>query len=429
MAHLGPFEAGPRLSVAVSGGADSLALCILADEWARERGGAAVGLTVDHGLRPDSAAEAATAGRWLAALGIEHHTLSWIGPKPALGIQARARAARYRLLGDWCRANGVLHLLLAHQANDQAETVLMRAGAQSGFDGLAGMSALIDAGAPRLLRPLLTVGRDRLTATLEARGQTWIDDPSNRDQRFARVRIRTALRRATKVGASGLQTDDLCRAAIRIGRVRAFEESLTNEWLARCAVLHPAGYAWLDVDGIRSAPAEMAERVLARIASCVGGRAYPPRRAATARARRAVLGGPGPRGCTLGGGRLVPRGRRVLICREARHLPPALSLSSGALTPWDGRFEVELAGESHEALEVRALGREGWSRISGAVETPIPGPARLALPALWRGPSLLAAPHLGYRLPKNLSFRAKFRPLQPFVPPYFAVARAGARTI
>ncbi len=429
MAGLGPFETGPRLAVAVSGGADSLALCVLADEWARERGGAIVGLTVDHGLRPDSAAEAAIVRRWLAALGIEHHTLLWRGPKPSRGVQARAREARYRLLNEWCRAQAVLHLLVAHQENDQAETVLMRAAAHSGFDGLAGMAALLDGSSPRLLRPLLSVGRDRLAATLEARGQPWIEDPSNRDHRFARVRIRSALWRAGKAGASGLRTDDLCRAAIRIGRVRAFEESLTNEWLARCAVLHPVGYAWLDLETFRSAPAKMAERVLARIVSCIGGRAYAPRRAATAQARRAVLAGPGPRGCTLGGCRLVPRGRRVLVCREARKWPPALRLAAAGPTLWDGRFEVEVAQDGDGGLEVKAVGREGWRQISGAVQTGVPGPARLGLPALWRGPSLLATPHLGYRHLESPSFWAKFRPLQPFVPSYFAVARAGGSTI
>ncbi|HZD25370.1 MAG TPA: tRNA lysidine(34) synthetase TilS, partial [Alphaproteobacteria bacterium] len=140
MAPFAPFEATPALAVAVSGGADSLALALLADGWARRRGGVATALTVDHGLRPEAAAEARRVGRWLAARGIPHRILRWRGDKPATAVQAKARAARYALLADWCRRHGVLHLLTAHHRGDQAETVLMRLAHGSGVDGLAGMA-------------------------------------------------------------------------------------------------------------------------------------------------------------------------------------------------------------------------------------------------------------------------------------------------
>src|SRR5689334_22586799 len=96
--RLGPFERAPRLAVAVSGGADSLALALLADAWARDRGGSITALTVDHRLRPESAAEARQVGTWLTARGIAQETLIWEGPYPSSDIQAAARAARYRLL-------------------------------------------------------------------------------------------------------------------------------------------------------------------------------------------------------------------------------------------------------------------------------------------------------------------------------------------
>src|SRR5271163_3103349 len=100
---LGGFEARPQVAVAVSGGPDSLALILLAQRWARQRGGQAWALTVDHGLRPESAAEVRTVAGWLAARGIPHETLIWAGDKPATGIQEAARDARYRLLAQWCR--------------------------------------------------------------------------------------------------------------------------------------------------------------------------------------------------------------------------------------------------------------------------------------------------------------------------------------
>src|SRR5579864_7197729 len=114
MAPLGPFEPSPRLAVAVSGGADSMALTLLAHGWAEERSGAIVALTVDHRLRPAAPAEAAQVGAWLQRRGIVHRILVREGALPEHGVQAGARAARYRLLEGWCRVEGVLHLLVAH---------------------------------------------------------------------------------------------------------------------------------------------------------------------------------------------------------------------------------------------------------------------------------------------------------------------------
>jgi len=126
LAAIGGFDARPFIAVAVSGGPDSLALTILADRWARERGGRLAALTVDHQLRSESAEEARLVGGWLAARGIAHHVLVWTNTKPATGIQKAARAARYHLLAEWCRAQGCLHLLTAHHREDQAETSLIR---------------------------------------------------------------------------------------------------------------------------------------------------------------------------------------------------------------------------------------------------------------------------------------------------------------
>src|SRR5438552_7537765 len=103
---IGGFEARPLVAVAVSGGPDSMALAILADRWARQRGGQAWALTVDHRLRPESAAEAQTVAEWLSARAIPHEILVWADEKPASGIQEAARAARYRLLAGWCRERG-----------------------------------------------------------------------------------------------------------------------------------------------------------------------------------------------------------------------------------------------------------------------------------------------------------------------------------
>src|SRR5262249_18811870 len=157
--------------------------------WAAGQGGRVLALIVDHGLRPEAATEAQVTASVLARHGIESLVLRWAGAKPQAGLQEAAREARYRLLREACRARGILHLLVAHHAGDQAETVAMRAARASGRDGLAGMAALVEWPEVRLLRPLLPVPRARLSATLRARGVAWIDDPSNADPRFERVRL------------------------------------------------------------------------------------------------------------------------------------------------------------------------------------------------------------------------------------------------
>ena len=182
---------GERLALAVSGGSDSMALLRLVAAWRNER--YVTVLTVDHGLRPDSAKEALQVSAWCMGLGLPHVTLAWQGPKPATGLQVKARAVRYDLMTDWCRAHGVAWLLTAHTMDDQAETVLMRLVRTTSFDSLSGIPEMGEWKGIGLFRPLLGERREGLRAFLNHLGQPWIDDPSNADERFERVRIRKAL--------------------------------------------------------------------------------------------------------------------------------------------------------------------------------------------------------------------------------------------
>src|SRR5260221_7951625 len=263
MAPLGPFERRPFLAVAVSGGADSLALCLLAHDWARARDGTAVGLTVDHGLRAEAAAEAARVGAWLTAHGIGHRILTWRPPPGLRNMQAAAREARYDLLFGWCKAAGCLHLLTAHHREDQAETLLLRLARGSGLDGLAGMSACRETSTCRLVRPLLAVPRARLAALLRDAGQGWIEDPSNRDHSYARARLRGS---AALLAREGLSAARLAATARHLGRARIALEDGVTRLLARAAWLHPAGFALLDVGGLAGTAPEIALRAVARLA-------------------------------------------------------------------------------------------------------------------------------------------------------------------
>ena len=397
MEPFGPFEDRPRLAVAVSGGADSLALALLAADWARMRGGEAVAVTVDHGLRPDSATEAAQVGAWLGGLGIAHHILTWSGPKPNSDLQAAARDARYGLLGAFCAKAGLLHLLLAHHREDQAETLLLRLGRGSGLDGLAGMAPERVTSWGRLLRPLLTTGRDALRATLTERGQDWIEDPSNRNPDFARVRLRRLM---PNLAEEGMTPERLAATAKRMGRARAALEASVAEAAARFVTMAPAGYALCQSSGFATMPEEIALRLLSRLILVVGGGVHGARLERLERLLSELRHGlTGAR--TLGGCSLVPSEDGVLICREAARMVPPVALIPGQTMRWDGRFVVEVAEDAPPGLFLGGLGGLGWRRLcrmaKGERLTPLPSCVRPTLPALFDEDGVSAVPHLGYK--------------------------------
>lgn len=426
MAAFEPFEVSPEIAVAVSGGADSLALALLLHDWAAGRGGGVIALTVDHGLRPGSRAEARRVGALLAERGIGHRILTWRGPKPAAGVQAAARAARYRLLAGWCAGHGVLHLATGHHQDDQAETLLLRLARGSGLDGLAGMPAQACLDGLRLLRPLLAVPKARLEATLTVRGIGWTEDPSNRDPTFERTRVRRLLAGS---GDLGLTAPRLAATAGHLGRARRAAEREVARLLARSAALDPAGFARLDPEPLLAASREPALRALARLLTTVGGGGYPPRFERLERLFDRLGEGLG-RGATLGGCRLLPRREGLLVVREAARAP-SLAIAPGSALHWDGRFEVALTRRKPAPgpLTLGPLGAGGWSRIAGRVEASavalIPPPARSALPTLWRGAKPLAVPHLGYRDPglgPRVVGSCRFSPHYPLAATSFTVA-------
>jgi tRNA(Ile)-lysidine synthase len=184
-----------RVAVAVSGGSDSMALLRLTDELRRmPRGPSQIfALTVDHGLRPTSADEAMQVAVWCKAIGVDHIVLQWAGEKPATGIQAKARVARYDAMSAWCRENSIPVLMTAHTVEDQAETVVMRQHRTTTDRSLAAIWPENEWHGVKLFRPLLGERRLDLRNYLSGLGQGWLEDPSNTNSKFERVRVRAAL--------------------------------------------------------------------------------------------------------------------------------------------------------------------------------------------------------------------------------------------
>lgn len=438
LAGLGPFETRPRIAVAVSGGSDSMALCLLAHRWSSRHKGEVVALTVDHGLRAGSGAEARQVGEWLGEWGITHHVLRWRGAKPESNIQATARDARYRLLGEWCRRHGVLHLMLGHHMEDQAETLMLRLGRGSGLDGLASMATLGETPHLRLLRPLLSVPRARLAATLRRLGQNWVEDPSNQDTHHARVRVRQSM---PALEREGMSPERLAAATRHLGRARAALDEATAHFLARATTFHPAGFCRLDLGMLAAAPVEISLRALARTLVTVGGGTYPPRLERLERLYRALAdagataesGSALDGGRTLAGCRIVPGRAGALVCREPSAANEVLDAVPGAEIHWDNRFSVKFSKGRNApvaGLTLSRLGGDGWAEIAGRQpdlrNCPIPGPARASLPAFRDARGLLAVPHLRYgrrlAVPASLGIRVlRFEPPIPLAGASFSV--------
>lgn len=263
------FTAFPRILIAVSGGPDSTALLHLAARWraGRPDAPALFAATVNHGLRPEAAGEAAAVAIHAARLGVPHRTLAWTGAKPKRGVQEAARAARYDLLAAAARTFGATAIALAHTRDDQAETVLFRMARGSGLTGLAGMRERSVRDGLTLLRPFLDVPKARLVATLEAAGLDFVRDPSNLDVRFARPRLRAI---APGLAREGLDARRLARLAARLARADAALEAATDRVAAELMADRGAEGLTILAAGFATLPEEVALRLLGRAVAIQG---------------------------------------------------------------------------------------------------------------------------------------------------------------
>lgn len=364
----------PAIGVAVSGGGDSVALMQVIADWAQGR--RVMVATVDHALREGSADEARLVHRAALALSLPHATLLWRRDTEAGNLMANARDARLRLLSGWAQRNDLPAIALGHTADDQAETLLMRLARGSGIDGLAAMAEWRDAFGVRWLRPMLGVGRAELRDWLTARNIGWIDDPSNENEDFDRIRIRKAM------ATMGLDPGALARAAGHIGEARDALSAFAAQ-TASTAVIRD-GTITLDRQRFRDAPPEIRRRLLVAACRWITGADYPPRRATVAHALEAVAAGSR---VTLDGALIDPAGGRIRIGRE-----PAAAIRTGAGSGpvWDNRWHVTgLAPDQ----TVSALGHADLARVNWR-DSGLSRDDAAASPAIRQDGRLIAAPAL-----------------------------------
>jgi tRNA(Ile)-lysidine synthase len=400
-----------RVAVAVSGGADSLALTIMIAEIMP-----IVALTVDHKLRAESGKEAEYVHSILSARGIEHHILNWESSKPASNLQAEARQARYALMEQWCVDRAVFFLLTAHHMNDQAETFLLRLARGSGVYGLASIDKVSRGLFHKnltVVRPLLNVKKEALEAYLEGLNVEWIKDPSNINENFDRVKVRKFL---SDPVLEGFNVDRLATTANHFARTRQALTFYEAAWISDHVQYDEYGAVSFQSEALQKAPEEITLRALAGLIRYVSGQHYPPRFEKLIRLHKLLISDEEFSGQTLMGAIITLSDGIISLCRELGQIEEEITVRAGGSTIWDNRFNVELLlnevseGPFENVYNIKALGDDGWSELLSKCpeirdekrHRSLPHRVKMSLPAVFDASGLRAVPHLGYNNLQNI---------------------------
>lgn len=383
----------PIVGLAVSGGSDSVAMLHLMADVAQKAGVGVKVATVDHGLRAEATAEAEDVGRKCRALGLPHSVLLWDhGPINGNLMQA-AREARYGLLAGWAKQCGISTVMLAHTADDQAETFLMGLSRVSGLDGLSGMRPKFKQDDTVFCRPFLSVTRRTLRDYLSRQGIGWIDDPSNDNLRFTRVKARQVVR---ALAPMGITVEGLAAVAYNLSMAQGVVRATTARTAAE-VVVETAGALVFDRAGLFRDGPEVGRRLLIGMVRWMNGDKHPPREAQVATLSDAITS------CidaTLGGVRFKWKGDRCTVTREPRALGHAVALGQ----VWDNRWMVVGATKG----ELRAVGANGLAQIPDWRSVGLARGVALATPGVWDGERLISAPLLRFGASCNATITPSF---------------------
>lgn len=372
------------MGVAVSGGGDSVALLHLLHEMAQEAGKQLRVVTVNHHLRPEAIEEVHFVAGLCANLGVSHDVLDWDGWDGRGNLQAAARNARYQLISQWATRNKICTIALGHTADDQAETVLMRLARRSGVDGLAGMASRHSAYGIEWCRPMLHLSRSALRDYLRDIDVRWIDDPSNDDETFDRIKARRVL---TALAPLGIDVEGLSVVAENMAHARkalSWQSFLAAKEIATIQ----SGAIVLTASKLRLQPEEIRRRLLVRAVMSIARRDYAPRREAVETLLDELNTGGG---ATLDGCRSLHWKGHIWVFREyaaaARQQSPLGEL-------WDGRWHLscDTPPDDQAGLEIRALGVDGLQQVEDWRAAGRPRELLLSSPAVWRGDALVSAP-------------------------------------
>lgn len=378
MGQFAPFESEPNIALGISGGQDSITLFALLHSWCQKNNARLHCLIVNHRLRGEAQDEALKVQHYIKQQGARAIILErQEQTTPSSNIQEQARLMRYNLMGDYCRAHDILHLAIAHHRNDQAETFLMRLGRGSGVYGLAAMSAQHYTSFGRILRPLLTIGQERVHATCTQKNLPIIHDPSNHDERFLRTRLRT---HKDTLKALNLARDNLVATAARLKRVRHLLEQQCAKHGAQIFSCSPYGFVTFAPASICTLDEEIALRLLGSALMTIGGQHVMPRMESLYTLYQSL---PLEKTLTLHGCIIKKHKKCTVIMREPALIKEKYDLKDKGRILWDNRFVIEYHNPDCLPYHIECYGKKSHPDFAPAFTKDIPQEALMSLPALW----------------------------------------------
>ncbi len=366
-----------KIAVAVSGGADSMCLVALLHKRYKNL----TALIVDHGLRKESSKEAALVRSRLEKMRINAQILKWVGDKPKSNIHEHARKARYKLLTDYCQQHKIKSLFFAHTKNDQAETVLLRIYRGTGIDGLVAMQEKSIKNNINIFRPLLDVTRPEIEAYLKEHKIKWVDDPSNFDTKYERVKIRNLI---NSLKDKSTWIDRLNLLANNSKRSSDYIKAVVRKKFAKIVRIHDLGFIDIKHEDLSKLHEEIALKLLVKIFSYFNGSKHQPRLRSLSTCLESLLN---KKDMTLAGVEIKNIKGMICFIREPK------AIENFDPNNWDNRFVL-----ADTKQDIRPLGEDGWKQIKAKIKTKTWPHIKVvySLPAIFKNGKVVECSILGF---------------------------------
>ncbi|QLK52770.1 tRNA lysidine(34) synthetase TilS [Ehrlichia ruminantium] len=340
-------------AIAVSGGIDSMVLLHLSAVCNTKF--TPTILTVNHGLRSEAAQEALFVYQHSQNLNLKCHILNWHGEKPQSNIQSSARQIRYSLLLQWCNQNQINYLMVAHQKNDQAETIMMRLERGSGLDGLAGMQERTYLNGICILRPLLAISREELIHYADTKNITWVHDISNDNKKYKRTLYRNILK---EVDNTEELVNRLYKTSVHIKRsldcILHYVRLAIDEHLE----FNNLGFIKIKLNTFFNLPEEISLRLFTYSIMSIGQKKYKPRYHKLNNMFRKIQNNDFTKPQTFCHCKITRNQKDNTLCitREVSVINnKTISPYSKTSIVWDNRFKIRISNPNTHSITVSSL--------------------------------------------------------------------------
>ncbi len=380
------------IGLAVSGGGDSIAMLTLAAEWAKGNKKEIKVVTVNHNLRTEAKEEAIFTRNFVKKLGYSHTILKWKRLSDKGNLQAEASFARKKLISNWAKLNNIKTVLFAHTLDDQVETILMRFARGSGVDGLVGMKKNLSLNGLCWFRPLLNISRNDLRNFLKIKKIKWVEDPTNQDRKYLRVKARDVISQLQKFG---IKTDLVINTSIRMENARTVLNDVAKEAFNKYVALKKWGDVEVNKEIFNSFREDTFLRILAGIIKGISGSVYRPRYKDLLHFTESILN-KNFKARTLCGVLVRAINEKKIVFRREPSFPFFVSDLQSKKLIWDGRWQVSVSRGLRKFEQIGPLSKNGYQQIKNHVKKNKSIEGYLSTPTLFKKDIVISAPMLNY---------------------------------